>query len=86
WQRAIEAGTPPSVDEAYGRLYRACWLIGDALVDGRDGPYWLVTGRNGKSRIRVKAATKAEAWHLACQEAEALGMIAPKDGSLEVPS
>jgi hypothetical protein len=35
----------------------------------------LVTGWNGKNVIRAEAPTQAEAWHLACLQARAVGML-----------
>ena len=39
------------------------------------GPAWLVTGANGENVIEAHAATQAEAWHKAAEQARSLGML-----------
>ena len=36
---------------------------------------WQVDGPNGENLIRADGASQAEAWHRACQQAEAVGML-----------
>jgi hypothetical protein len=36
---------------------------------------WQVDGTNGENAILASAATQSEAWHRACQQAEAVGML-----------
>jgi hypothetical protein len=61
----------PSPDESLARLHRAGWSAGEAAFGSR----WLVTGRNGENVIRAEAPTQAEAWHAACLQAKAVGML-----------
>jgi hypothetical protein len=63
----------PSVDECHDRLRRAGWSVGEAAF----GSCWLVSGTNGENRIHATAATQAEAWWRACEQARAVGMLAP---------
>jgi hypothetical protein len=60
----------PTVDEAFARLHRAGWSIGE--MAGTTG--WMVTGRNGENAILARGASQAEAWHRAIEQAEAVGM------------
>jgi hypothetical protein len=41
----------------------------------RAGVVWLVDVVKARHRIEVRAAGQAEAWHLASEQAEALGML-----------
>jgi hypothetical protein len=68
--------TFPSVDESFGRLQRAGWTAGDLAVHTAGGPRWLVTGTSGENRVEARGATQAEAWHRACEQAAAVGMLA----------
>ena len=61
----------PTVDESFARLHRAGWSVGDV----RTGAEWLVTGSNGENAVNARGRTQAEAWHHACQQAEAAGML-----------
>jgi hypothetical protein len=61
------------VDECFDRLRRAGWTVGETA----SATLWIVTGTNGENRIRAEGQTQAEAWRLACQQAHALGMLAP---------
>jgi hypothetical protein len=61
-------------EESRDRLHRAGWYVGDV---GTSGGGWLVTGTNGESALKAWGSTSAEAWYRACQEAVALGMLAP---------
>jgi hypothetical protein len=38
---------------------------------------WPVTVGNGENRIEAAEAAQAEAWHRACEQARAVGMLAP---------
>ena len=67
--------TYPTVDESFDRLHRAGWSVGDVRVLTAEGPAWLVSGKNGENEVRARGATQAEAWHRACQQAEAAGML-----------
>ena len=62
-------------DESFSRLKRAGWSVGDVRVMTPAGAAWLVTGANGENVIEARGATQTEAWHRACQQAEALGML-----------
>jgi hypothetical protein len=65
--------TCPTVDESLDRLRRAGWSVGEAGSATR----WVVTGTNGENMIQAEGCTQAEAWWLACQQARAVGMLAP---------
>jgi hypothetical protein len=60
-------------DEALDRLHRAGWSIGETCA----GRTWLVCGTNGENIIDARGRTQAEAWARACEEAAAVGMLAP---------
>jgi hypothetical protein len=61
------------VDESIDRLHRAGWSIGDVGTATR----WLVSGTNGENLIRAEGKSRAEAWWRACEQAAAVGMLAP---------
>ena len=63
----------PAVDESRDRLRRAGWSVGEAAF----GPAWVVSGTNGENRLHATGATQAEAWWRACEQARAVGMLAP---------
>ena len=71
----IPVVTYATVDESFARLHRAGWSVGDVRVLTVAGPSWLVSGTNGENEVRARGATQAEAWHRACQQAEAAGML-----------
>jgi len=73
--RAETVNTHPSSDESFTRLHAAGWSVGDMRFLTSSGPVWLVTGANGENVIEARASTQTEAWHWACQQAEALGML-----------
>jgi malonyl CoA-acyl carrier protein transacylase len=75
-------GVFQSSDESFARLKRAGWSVGEVRVLSLRGAYWLVTGANGENMIEARGATQAEAWHRACEQAEALGMLARRKGSI----
>ena len=57
------------IDVYHALLALAGWTIGD--VRGTLG--WYVYGRNGENVIDATAATQAEAWRLATEQARAVG-------------
>jgi hypothetical protein len=61
-----------SVDESLDRLHRAGWSVGDYGTAKR----WIVSGGNGENLIYAEGDTRAEAWHRACEQAAAVGMLA----------
>jgi hypothetical protein len=62
----------PSSDDSFARLQRAGWSVGEVrLADGT----WVVTGSNGENRLGARGVTQAEAWHRACGQAAAVGML-----------
>ena len=63
----------PSVDESLDRLRRAGWSVGDVGT----AEVWLVTGTNGENVVHALGRTQAEAWWRACEQARAVGMLAP---------
>jgi hypothetical protein len=84
----------PSVDESRDRLHRAGWSVGEVAGIGawpgrlsngeaalRAGPMWLVSGTNGENRVHALAASQAEAWWIACQQAAAVGRWARRTAS-----
>jgi hypothetical protein len=63
---------PNAVIDAYhAQLALAGWSVGDTC--GTLG--WRVYGTNGENIIDATAATQAEAWRLACEQARAVGML-----------
>jgi hypothetical protein len=67
--------TYPSVDESFARLHAAGWSVGDVRLLTAAGPDWLVSGANGENQIQARGRTQAEAWHRACSQTEAVGML-----------
>jgi hypothetical protein len=65
----------PSPDESFARLHRAGWSVGDVRLLTAEGPAWWVTGTNGENALSAQGRTQAEAWHHACLQAKALGML-----------
>jgi hypothetical protein len=65
----------PSVDDSFARLRRSGWSVGEAAFAGGGRLVWQVDGQNGENLIRARGDTQAEAWHRACQQAEAVGMV-----------
>jgi hypothetical protein len=63
----------PTVDESRDRLHRAGWSVGEVATAAG----WSVTGTNGENRIEARGRTQGEAWWNACQQAAAVGMLAP---------
>ncbi len=66
----------PPVDESVDRLRRAGWSVGDVGTATR----WVVSGGNGENPVRSEAPTRQEAWWRACEQAAAVGMLAPARG------
>jgi hypothetical protein len=64
----------PGSDESFARLHCAGWTVGEVAAHGPGGVVWIVTGSNGENRIEARGRSQAEAWHLALQQAEAVGM------------
>jgi hypothetical protein len=63
----------PIVDESLDRLHRAGSSVGDYATATR----WVVSGTNGENLIYAEGPSRAEAWHRACEQAAAVGMLAP---------
>jgi hypothetical protein len=59
----------PSVDEAFDRLHRAGWSIGEAAGSA----VWIVIATNDENMIKAEGRTQAEEWYRATLLAEALG-------------
>jgi hypothetical protein len=67
-----------AVDEYCGRLRRSGWPFGWCSVAGPGGTERvLVDGTNRENALRTWAATLAEALRLACDQARAVGTLAP---------
>jgi hypothetical protein len=60
------------VDDCRDRLHRAGWSVGEVAGAAR----WLINGANGENALRAEGKTQAEAWHRACEQAAAVGMLA----------
>jgi hypothetical protein len=71
-------GPSPTDDECLDRLHRAGWSIGE--VGTATG--WLVIGTNGENSVKAAGRTQTEAWWNACQQAQAVGMLAPPRGDV----
>jgi hypothetical protein len=63
----------PTLDESCNRLRRASWSFGWV----GDGFTWQVSGSNGENLLRAEGATRQEAVWKACEQARAVGMLAP---------
>jgi hypothetical protein len=66
----------PPAEESRERLHRAGWSVGEVATAGGKV---LVTGTNGENAVSASGATPDEAWHSACQQAVAVGMLAPAE-------
>src|SRR5262249_43499184 len=64
-------GESPGGDESRARLHRAGWSVGEIATATR----WLVSGTNGENQLSAEGASQAEAWHRACEQAAAVGML-----------
>jgi hypothetical protein len=47
--------------------------VGDVATAGGG---WLVTGTNGENAVKAWGSSPAEAWHRACEQAAAVGVLA----------
>jgi hypothetical protein len=63
--------TYPRAEESLARQHAAGWTVGEV----RAGRSWLVTGTNRENGLRAVGVTSAEAWHRACEQAEAVRML-----------
>jgi hypothetical protein len=63
----------PPVDESLDRLHRAGWSVGDYGT----ATLWVVSGGNGENLLYAEGHTRPEAWWRACEQAAAVGMLAP---------
>jgi hypothetical protein len=70
--------TFPGVDDSLARLRRSGWSVGDAAFGGGGSLVWQVDGQNGENQVRAEGASQVEAWHRACQQAEAVELPQPK--------
>ena len=61
----------PSVDESFAGLHAAGWSVGETGTAGG----WFVSGTNGENAVNARGRTQAEAWHRACEQAAAVGML-----------
>jgi hypothetical protein len=65
--------TDPPVDEPLDRLHRAGWSVGDYGT----AMCWVVSGGNGENLLFAVGGARAEAWWRVCEQAAAVGMLAP---------
>ena len=65
----------PTADEFSARLHAAGWSVGEVRLLTADGFVWQVDGANGENARLARAATQAEAWRRACEQARSLGML-----------
>jgi hypothetical protein len=56
-------------------LRRAGWSVGDVRLLTAEGAAWLVNGTNGENQVKAQGRTQAKAWHRACEQAEAVGLL-----------
>ena len=49
--------------------------MGDVRILTAEGPVWCVSGSNGENAVSARGWSQAEAWHRACLQAEAVGML-----------
>jgi hypothetical protein len=61
--------------ESYDLLHRAGWDVGDTVAGPDDARFWWVTGTNGDNVIDATGKTRAEAWHLAVEQARSFGTL-----------
>ena len=69
--------TFPTVDESLDRLRRAGWSVGDTAFGPPHARVWQVTGTNGENAVVAYGRFQAAAWWGACEQARAVGMLAP---------
>jgi hypothetical protein len=65
----------PTSDDSFARLHATGGSVGEACLLPAAGLVWQVDGSNGENLIRARTGTQVEAWHRACQQAEAVGML-----------
>jgi hypothetical protein len=65
----------PSSDDSFVLLHAAGWSMGDVRLLTAAGPAWLVTGAKWENIIEARAATQAEAWHRAVEQARSLWIL-----------
>jgi hypothetical protein len=75
YRRGPPVPSYPTAEESRERLHRAAWCVGEVGTVG--GP-WLASGTNGENVIKAWARTPDAAWHRACEQAGAVGMLAPE--------
>ena len=56
-------------------LREAGWAVSESHTDSGGRVEWLVMGANGANVIEARAATQAEAWFEAVEQARALGEL-----------
>jgi hypothetical protein len=57
-------------------LRRAGWTVEEVItINDHSRKVWQVTGVNGENDIRAEGTDQWEAWHRACEQAAALGML-----------
>jgi hypothetical protein len=64
----------PPLAECRERLQRVGWSVGEIASATR----WMVTGTNGEYLLHAEGSTQGEAWFRACEQARAVGMLAPR--------
>jgi hypothetical protein len=64
----------PSPDASLARLHAAGWSVGEVVY----GSTWFVSGANGENVLRAEGTTQSEAWHQACLQGAAFGMLASR--------
>ncbi len=72
----------PSSDQSHHHLKTAGWSVGFVGY----GHWWQVDGSNGENRIEAYGRTLDEAYWRACQQAQAVGLLAwrkPMEEELE---
>jgi hypothetical protein len=62
-------------DICFASLHAAGWSVGEVRVLTTTGMVWLVDASKSGHRIEVRVHSQAEAWRVACEQAEALGML-----------
>ena len=65
----------PTSDDSFARLRAVGWSVGEVRLLRVGALLWQVDGTNGENAILARGATQAEAWHSACQQADAVGML-----------
>ena len=55
----------------------AAWLMAVCWRGMQAAERFLVDGTNGENAVFAEGRSRAEAWHRACEQAAAVGMLAP---------